>query len=412
MKPSTTVSAEQPSSPIRVCKGPDCTKKLQSNNKSGYCELHNYIGRRRPRPTCSRPGCTKKLQSNNTTGYCKQHWRQLKEAKLKKAPQLDGEDLEARRADDQWEEHHGETDTRACRICGKRMQVLGSKGKKNHLLDEHGLTVPEYHQYCQSRGWGTPKVSSLKTQKAITEWKDKHPEKVEGYRPVRLAKRKLLRRTDPNFVKHEGDLIRKRAQRKLTPADKEVRVQCQLPDPISGLPCGEWYRSLGAHLWGVHEISKAVYNVRCPGAPTEAPDLVGQGSKVAEFGKRVWAERKAEKEELKRQLEEAQRRLDQQQPQPEAPRRSPSIGNNGQSKRAREKSQLTRAVTMAYIRQPQAKGAWISQLVDEQGVPPTPTMVKNGLRSFENAWRNPRLKHNLEATYSKIHRGMEKSGVL
>jgi AraC-like DNA-binding protein len=45
-KPSTAPPAEQPASPIRVCPQPDCGKKLQSNNRNGYCRRH----RRQHRP--------------------------------------------------------------------------------------------------------------------------------------------------------------------------------------------------------------------------------------------------------------------------------------------------------------------------------------------------------------------------
>jgi predicted transcriptional regulator len=284
--PTPALPAEQPSTPIQVCLRPDCGKKLQSHNTIGYCRRHRGDAKLVPQ-VCKRVGCSTRLTIRSKTGYCELHKSDANTGK----PPLTEDELKEHQADDRWEGHHGETDTIACRICGKRMQVLGSK-KKNHLLEEHGRTVREYHQYCQSRGWGTPQLSSLKTQKAITEWKDKHPEKVEGYRLARLAKRKLLRRADPNFGKRDGAQIRERAQRKLTPADKEVRVQCQVPDQISGLPCGEWYRGLGKHLWSVHHMSLAAYNILRPGAPTEAPDLIGQGSKVGQINKRWWAEQK------------------------------------------------------------------------------------------------------------------------
>jgi hypothetical protein len=318
---STAVTAEQPPNPIKACKGPDCTKKLQSNNESGYCELHNHIGRRRPRPTCNRPGCTKKLQSNNTIGFCRQHRGDAKlvpqvckrvgcstrltirsktgycelhksDANTSK-PKLSEEELKERRADDRYELRHDETATVACRICGKRMERLGPKGRdRGHLFREHGLTVPQYHQHCQSRGWGTPPTTSLRNEEAIAKWRRDHPEKIKALQTRRLAKRKLLRRTDPKFVKHEGDLIRKRAQAKLSDADKQVRVRCEVPDPSSGLPCGEWYRGLGKHLWSVHHMSVPAYNILRPGAPTQAPDLVGQGSTVGQINKRWWAEQK------------------------------------------------------------------------------------------------------------------------
>jgi hypothetical protein len=256
------------------------------------------------RPTCNHSGCTRPLVRSKT-GYCELH---KSDANTKKPP-LSAEELKERRADDRHELHHDETDAVACRICGKRMQVLGSKGRKNHLLNEHGLTVPEYHQYCQSRGWGTPQVSSLKTQNAITEWKDKHPEKVEGYKLAKNAKDKVRRATNPKFVKHEGDLIRKRAQSKLTEEKKKIRVQCKVPDPNSGLPCDEWYRGLGKHLWSIHHMSLAAYNILRPGAPTEAPDLVGQGSKVGQINKSWWAEQKRKLADAEADVEAAKAEL-------------------------------------------------------------------------------------------------------
>jgi hypothetical protein len=71
---------------------------------------------------------------------------------------LSPEELEARRADPQREEDDGV----ACRICGMvRKRLTGGK-KRNHLLLKHGLAnAREYHQYCQSRGWGTPPCTAV-----------------------------------------------------------------------------------------------------------------------------------------------------------------------------------------------------------------------------------------------------------
>jgi len=154
------------------------------------------------------------------------------------APQIQGEALEARRADDRWEEHHGETDTVACRICGKRRERLGPKGPPGHLLREHELTVPQYHQYCRSQGWGTPPITSLNSQEAITRWRHANPEKVKAMGRTRNAKDKVRRATDPEFVKHEGVIIRKCKQSKLSDADKQVRV---------GFPYNRWRTFIARH---------------------------------------------------------------------------------------------------------------------------------------------------------------------
>jgi hypothetical protein len=240
-----------------------------------------------PPKVCKRPGCTRLTRSK--TGYCELH---KSDANTRKPP-LSEEELKERRADDRYEVHYDETDAVACRICGKRMERLGPKGRdRGHLLRDHELSVPQYHQHCVSRGWGTPPTTSLRNQGAIAKWRRDHPEKIKALQIRKNAKDKVRRRTDPQFTKHEGDLIRKRAQAKLTENDKKVRVQCEVPDPISALPCGEWYRGLGKHLFSVHDMSVAEYNILHPGAPTQAPDLVGQESNVGQFNKNWWAEQK------------------------------------------------------------------------------------------------------------------------
>jgi hypothetical protein len=251
-----------------------------------------------PRKMCSHPGCTR-LTIRSKTGYCELH---KSDANTRKAP-LSEKELRERQVDDRWELHHGETDVVACRRCGKRLERLGPKGRDSgHLLREHRLTVAQYRQYCQSQGWGAPPITSLRNQEAIAKWRRDHPEKIKALQIRKNAKDKVRRATDANFVKHEGDLIRKRAQRKLTEDERKMRVQCQVPVPGSGLPCGEWYRGLGKHLWSVHHMSVAAYNILCPGAPTEAPDLLGQGSKVGQFNKRWWEEQKQKLAEAERVL--------------------------------------------------------------------------------------------------------------
>ena len=282
----TTESAESSHS-RPTCNHSGCTTPLARNNTIGYCRQHRGDAKLIPQ-VCKRVGCSTRLTIRSKTGYCELH---KSDANTKKPPLTDDE-LKEHQGDDRWELHHDERDTVACRICGKRMERLGPKGKSGHLLREHGLTVLQYHQYCQSKDWGTPPITSLNSQEAIAKWRRDHPEKVRAFGRTKNTKDKVRRRTDPQFRKHEGDQIRKLAQRKLTYTDKEVRVQCLVPDPSSNLPCGEWYRSLGAHLWAVHEMSVAAYNLLCPGAPTEAPDLAGQGTKVGEFSKKLWAERK------------------------------------------------------------------------------------------------------------------------
>jgi hypothetical protein len=43
--PTPATPAEQPANPIRACKRPDCGKKLQSNNRNGYCRQHRRLYR-------------------------------------------------------------------------------------------------------------------------------------------------------------------------------------------------------------------------------------------------------------------------------------------------------------------------------------------------------------------------------
>lgn len=211
--------------------------------------------------------------------------------KAKTATQLHGEDLEARRADDRWEEHNGETDTVACRICGQRWAYLGSHGRTNHLQKDDGLTVLEYRKYCSDHGWGTPPIRSLKNQETIAKWRDENPEAIKASGRKKKAKDKLRRRTEPQFLEHEHKQVRELQQRKLSEADKAIRVRCE------ECPTPTWYLAFGRHLSAVHKMSIARYKVLHPDAPTVAAE---SRQKQSKHSKRLWADRKQKSADVER----------------------------------------------------------------------------------------------------------------
>ncbi len=170
----------------------------------------------------------------------------------RRCDRLTPEELKKRQEDGKWEERNGERDTVACRICGILRACLGSEGEHNHLLDDHNLTVPKYHSHCQSQGWGTPPIASLKMRE---RW------------ALKEAKNKLRLATDSQYRKHVAGQRRVRRQRKLSEAEKRRRVRCPIPY------CGEWHRSLGIHLRAVHDMSVAECNIAYPNAHIMAPDL-------------------------------------------------------------------------------------------------------------------------------------------
>jgi predicted transcriptional regulator len=265
MKPSTTVPAKQRSIPVRVCLQSGCRKKLRPDNEVGYCQRHYYKSHIGPQ-VCQEAGCRTRLFDTNTTGYCIRH-----RYNARGIPQINGEELESRRRDDQWEKKHGERNTVACRICGILRARLGTRGSKhhklNHLLDDHKLTVPEYRQHCKNRGWGTPPLESLKTREAAAQWWRNNHQKRKTYDLRKRAKNKLRRAADPQFQKHEYDQHRKNVQGKLSEAERNRRIRCEMPG------CGLWFRSLAIHLRRDHNMSVGAYKDRFPNARTIAPDL-------------------------------------------------------------------------------------------------------------------------------------------
>lgn len=54
----------------RECPHPDCTRRLRSDNTTGWCWKHKRDKGKPERELCTTPECDTLLNRNNTTGYC------------------------------------------------------------------------------------------------------------------------------------------------------------------------------------------------------------------------------------------------------------------------------------------------------------------------------------------------------